>query len=130
MEEDKKLQVDGLWVATDAILFEKLDELCSKLNEVTEKQVKVKEALERGNAQMKEVGEMESLREFEKVMEKVPEYNLKAINLRGDMEHLNERIDKLKKRTAKLQQKKEKYDAEFIEKERKLIAVDVSQGTK
>lgn len=125
-----KMQVGGVCDATNALLFEKLNELCTKLNEVTEKQAKVRESLERGNEQMKEVGEMESLREFEKVMEKVPEYNLKAINLKGDMEHLNDRIDKLKKRTAKLQQKKEKYDAEFIEKERKLIAVDVSQTTK
>lgn len=127
---ESKMQVGGLCDATNALLFEKLNELCTKLDEVTEKQAKVRESLERGNEQMKEVGEMESLREFEKVMEKVPEYNLKAINLRGDMEHLNDRIDKLKKRTAKLQQKKEKYDAEFIEKERKLIAVDVSQTTK
>lgn len=124
------METSGLNAATEAILFEKLSELCTKLSEVTEKQAAVKEALERGTEQMKEVDGMEALREFEKVMEKVPEYNLKAINLRGDMELLNERIDKLKKRTAKLQQKKEKYDAEFIEKERKLIAVDVSQVPK
>ena len=128
-DTDEKIgeNAKALSEASSALLFTKLNELCLKLDEVSKKQEKIKDIIEKENNRMKEVSELKALSDFDKVVSKLPEYNLRAINLRGDMAELNERIDKLKKRTAKLQQKKEKYDAEFIENERRLMAVDVSQ---
>ncbi len=61
-------------------------------------------------------------------MNKAAAYHEKAVQLKKEMWSLEERADKLKKRTMRLAERKRRHDERAHEKEQALEAVDISSS--
>eukprot|EP00727_Mastigamoeba_balamuthi_P013073 m51a1_g8389 hypothetical protein (157) ;mRNA; r:208244-208867 len=109
--------------AVEPFILPHIELVCTTLSELSENQKQLLSILQ---------GDNESLRtqplvaEATDLMGQVAAYQAKAAQLRKDMASLDERVDRLKKRAARLTERRQRYDARAAEKERALVAVDLS----
>lgn len=110
--------------ATAELVEPRLEELAGRLAALAAAQERVRGELRDDTARLQSTAEARAT--VEAAATKAAAYAAKAAALRREMAALRERTDRLARRSAALQQKKQRVDAQLIESERRLLAKDAT----
>ena len=109
---------------TDGFLSEvqpQLLELREKTKEITKNQGILIETIQQEN---RKYSENKDIEEFTKMISVVQSYYVKLKKIKNDMDHLDERLGKLKKRSVKLKEKRQKKDQDEAQKRQRELVLE------
>lgn len=104
--------------------------LCRQLEGVCRAQKALATRMEAEGAGLRDVTQSTDAQEVERIVQRCALYTQRLHELRREMAALGDRTRRLRRRTDVLLEKKRKYDEQVLAKERSLVAVDLTAGTK
>ena len=106
------------------------DALCRQLEGVCRAQQALATRVAEESAGLRDVTQSTDAQEVERIVQRCALYTQRLHDLRREMAALGDRTRRLRRRTDVLLEKKRKYDEQVLAKERSLVAVDLTAGSK